>query len=229
MRRLITSIVLGIAVLAATVATPSRAEARPWRGGWGGWRGGWGGWRNGWWGNRYWYPRWGWGTSYYPYPAYYYPSYSYYPVYDPYYATDSYYARLSAVDAFGTPSQGYGGGTVSVTTGDRQQGAEKVNNLDALGLPNQNGRLSWPLALRILPPDEETLTLRNQIDALVEEAAAQAVKGKVTPRIRAEATRAVGRLHELLHNEKSAFTSSFTYDEADRFLDQLANGLKKLP
>jgi hypothetical protein len=45
---------------------------------------------------------------------------------------------------------------------------------------------------------------------------------------REEATHAVGRLHELLHNEKSAFTSSYTYDEADRFLDQLANVLRKL-
>jgi hypothetical protein len=127
------------------------------------------------------------------------------------------------------PSPEYGGGTVRLSAGDRQQTVEKANHLNALGLPNQDGRLKWPLALRILPPDAETLALRNQIDALVGEAAAQAVKGKATPRIREEAIHAVGRLHELLHNEKSAFTSSYTYDEADRFLDQLANVLRKLP
>jgi hypothetical protein len=220
MRSLFLSVVLGISALVATAATPSRAEARPWRGGFVGWRGGWGGWHGGWyrpwWGGRYWYPRWGWGwgTYYYPYAPYYYPNYYSYPGYGAYYPT------YSAYDGQGTPS---------LTTGEPQQGAEKVTALDLLGVPTQDGRLSWPLALRILPPDEETRALRNQIDALVQEAATQASKDQVKPSIREEAIRAIGQLHELLRKKKNAITASYTYDEADRFLDQLAKGLKRLP
>jgi hypothetical protein len=102
------------------------------------------------------------------------------------------------------------------------------NVLDAMGLPNAGGRLAWPLGLRILPPDEKTVLLRNQIDALLGIAARQAVQGPVNPKLLQEAGKAVKELHGLLREKKLVFEASFTYNEADRFLDKLAHGLKLL-
>ena len=105
---------------------------------------------------------------------------------------------------------------------------ESSNVLDAMGLPNGGGRLEWPLGLRILPPDERTVVLRNQIDALLGMAARQSAQGPVSPKLLQEASQAVNELHRLLREKQTAFEASFTYNEADRFLDKLAHGLKLL-
>ena len=105
---------------------------------------------------------------------------------------------------------------------------ESSNVLDAMGLPNAGGRLDWPLGLRILPPGEKTVVLRNQIDALLGMAAIQSAQGPVNPKLLHEASKAVNELHSLLRDKRMAFEASFTYNEADRFLDKLAHGLKLL-
>ncbi|HKB35524.1 MAG TPA: hypothetical protein VKD72_03660, partial [Gemmataceae bacterium] len=79
------------------------------------------------------------------------------------------------------------------------------NVLDAMGLPNGGGRLDWPLGLRILPPGEKTVVLRNQIDALLGMAARQSAQGPVSPKLLQEASQAVNELHSLLREKRLAF------------------------
>src|SRR5438445_8728759 len=55
--------------------------------------------------------------------------------------------------------------------GNEMRAAEKPagdssNVLTAFGVPNQEGRIEWPLGLRVLPPAAETNALRVQIDTL---------------------------------------------------------------
>jgi hypothetical protein len=140
---------------------------------------------------------------------------------------------------------GYGGGSYSsAASGNPYQSENSMaggrlsslqtakivtsNVLDAMGLPNAEGQLDWPLGLRILPPDEKTVLLRNQIDALLGMAARQSTQGPVNPKLLQEAGKAVNELHGLLRDKKIAFEASYTYNEADRFLDKLSHGLKLL-
>jgi hypothetical protein len=118
----------------------------------------------------------------------------------------------------------------SATANQRQTTAQaaSANVLDAMGVPNTDGRLDWPLGLRILPPGEKAGVLRKQIDALLRMASNQAPDGKVSPQVLQEASDAIEELHDMLHQKKGAFSASYTYDEADRFLDKLAKGLKLL-
>ena len=46
------------------------------------------------------------------------------------------------------------------------------------GLPAENGRMQWPLGLRILPTDE-TKPLREQLELVLYFVATQAAEGKV--------------------------------------------------
>ena len=103
-----------------------------------------------------------------------------------------------------------------------------MNVLDAMGVPNTNGRLDWPLGLRILPPGEKAEELRKQIEALLRMAANQSPEGKVSPQVLQETANAVEELHDMLRKKKSAFEASYTYNEADHFLDKLAQGLRLL-
>jgi hypothetical protein len=100
--------------------------------------------------------------------------------------------------------------------------------LDAMGVPQADGRLSWPLGLRILPPAPKATALRNQIDALLGMAARQSAEGRVSPNLFREAGNAVNELHGLLRTRKDAIAASSTYNEADRFLDKLVKGLELL-
>jgi hypothetical protein len=119
------------------------------------------------------------------------------------------------------------GGSVSYYR-PRTAETEAINVLDAMGVPNADGRPSWPLGLRVLAPAQKTTTLRTQIDALLALAARQSAQGGVSPALVQEADNAVNDLHHLLRKKKDAFETRFTYNEADRFLDQLAKGVKIL-
>jgi hypothetical protein len=112
---------------------------------------------------------------------------------------------------------------------ERPSDSRPVSVLDTLGVPVKEGRLDWPLGLRILPPSAETAALRQQIEALLQAAASQSVAGHVRSGTLVKAALAVDRLHRLLRRERAAITSTYTYLEADRFLTRLASGLKMLP
>src|SRR5207245_762104 len=105
--------------------------------------------------------------------------------------------------------------------------AETTNALAALGVPTKGGQVDWPLGLRILPPSEKAGELRQQLDGLLQLAASHG-DSQVNPHL-VEASRvAVEELHELLRSKKSAYLAQHTYNEADRFLEKLADALKLL-
>jgi hypothetical protein len=144
------------------------------------------------------------------------------------YSVGAAYSNPFASYGYGNSSQGYGSGA----TADQPKQQDKrasFNLFDALGVPNDGSRLTWPLGLRILPPATESQTRLRQIDALVQLMAKQATAGgQVSANTLQEARRAAEQLHALLRDRKDALTSANTFNEADRFLTQLERGLKAL-
>jgi plastocyanin len=94
--------------------------------------------------------------------------------------------------------------------------------LTASGVPNDNGQLRWPLGLRILAAPE-TDELREQIDALFQEAASQTASGSVSSPLIEEMRAAVKNFRRLLLKDKAERFGMplAVYNEAERFLNQL--------
>jgi hypothetical protein len=99
--------------------------------------------------------------------------------------------------------------------------------LTAIGVPNSNGQLRWPLALRSMA---ETDYLREQLDALFFEAAEEALDGLVNQRLLHEIDRAVDKLRTLVKRDREErFRFSETaYEDAERFLDYLKDATRML-
>src|SRR5262249_27653438 len=97
--------------------------------------------------------------------------------------------------------------------------------LTASGVPNDGGRVTWPLGLCLLGSEEDE-ALRQQAEALFEVAARQAQLGQVNPRLTRELTQAVSDLQARLrqNNDRNPLPRG-VFDEAERFL----NRLKKAP
>jgi hypothetical protein len=101
--------------------------------------------------------------------------------------------------------------------------------LTASGVPNDDGRIRWPIGLSILVgtrPDE----LRGQIGALFQVAAAQAVTGAVNQNVSDQLAKDLDEFRRLLLKEKTERfgMSSGIYDEAERFLAKLSAADKVL-
>jgi hypothetical protein len=94
------------------------------------------------------------------------------------------------------------------------------------GLPAENGRVEWPLGLRILPTDESK-ALREQLELVLYFVATQAAEGKVNRVFIDFGLEAVRDLRRLLRPRESTM-HAVTYTEAMRFLDRAEYGLTKL-
>jgi hypothetical protein len=94
------------------------------------------------------------------------------------------------------------------------------------GLPAENGRVQWPLGLRILPTDE-TKALREQLELVLYVVATQAAEGKVNLVFIDFGLQAVRDLRQLLRPRESTM-HALTYTEAMRFLDRAERGLTKI-
>jgi hypothetical protein len=86
--------------------------------------------------------------------------------------------------------------------------------------------LRWPLGLQILGGPEtghQADELRGQLSALFQQAAEQAAKGPVDPKLLQEITRAADRLRNLLTRDRKerGQLPGAVYDEAERVLNQL--------
>jgi len=97
------------------------------------------------------------------------------------------------------------------------------------GLPNDQGRLRWPLGLRILAA-RETDELRERIDALFQEAVNQAAEGPVSSLLIQEIRQAVYKFRRLLLKDKAERLGMplAVYKESERFLDQLEHAAEVL-
>jgi len=95
------------------------------------------------------------------------------------------------------------------------------------GLPAENGRVQWPLGLRILKPADETRALREQLELVLYFAATQAAEGHVNRTFIDFGLQAVRDLRQLLRPRAGAMPA-FTYSEGMRFLDRAERGLTKI-
>jgi hypothetical protein len=128
----------------------------------------------------------------------------------------------------GPGPQGYGG-----ETGGRAEMSAEAKRLSqalaASGLPNEGGRLQWPVGLRAVggPAADE---LREQIEALLKQEAGQAQSGPVNPQVAKDLARAVDALRKLLlrdRDERFSLTPT-SYEDAERFLAKLGRAQKVL-
>jgi hypothetical protein len=155
--------------------------------------------------------------------------------YEPYYG----YAYGQDDGGYGDYPYGYSyspsfstyGASLSVPATPAPSAEEKgvATVLAASGIPMDEGRPVWPLALRILP-GPEAQALRGQIDSLLEVAAARAARGEPNTATVEELGKATQHLRKLLlrHREERGGFASRSYEEAGRFLDKLAGAQKLL-
>jgi plastocyanin len=96
--------------------------------------------------------------------------------------------------------------------------------LRAAGVPVQDGKLRWPVALQVLAsPETDDYELRDQIDALFEEVADQASQGAVNPELVREMGRVLKKFRARVFRdrpERYALSRS-DWDEAEKFVDKL--------
>jgi hypothetical protein len=95
--------------------------------------------------------------------------------------------------------------------------------LDDLGLTNTDGRISWPLGLRVLPPGPDVQKVRQNLDVLL----AQAASGTGDARTLDQISDGVVYLRALLA-DKGQMLARNTVLEAQRFLDRLDQAVKQL-
>jgi hypothetical protein len=139
---------------------------------------------------------------------------------------------------YGGGSGGGSGGSPSMSTAPTNSGladvvaaqtlVNQMNNgsaLDSLGLPNAAGRLTWPLGLRVLPP--EATPLRHQIDNLLTRAANVRANGQVDETAVSDLNKSIGRLWELLASKDGVLPAN-TASEARQFLRGLDEAVKGL-
>jgi hypothetical protein len=114
-------------------------------------------------------------------------------------------------------------------TGYGQTGTDQPAPIAAptlFGLPAENGRVQWPLGLRILPTDEAK-PLREQLELVLYFVATQAAEGRVNRAFIDFGLEAVRDLRQLLKTRESTM-SALRYTEAMRFLDRAERGFNKL-
>jgi hypothetical protein len=91
--------------------------------------------------------------------------------------------------------------------------------LKASGVPNRNGRVAWPLGLRLL----RTGSLRQQLEAQLQLAVEQVTGGGANPLLLDEIQRNVEILRKILRADKAGRFSLLLaeYEEAEGFLQKL--------
>ena len=98
----------------------------------------------------------------------------------------------------------------------------------AFGLPSQDGRLQWPLGIRVLPGTGEAAQLRDQIDLLAEAVMGQkAENGRADAWLVGQTSRAIDGLRQQLA-ARSTDLPLTTYEDARRFLRQLDDTVQGL-
>lgn len=95
------------------------------------------------------------------------------------------------------------------------------------GLLRNDGNLSWPFALRALPPQGDSDAVRKEVQTLVKEAMTQAKNGRVDAGILAQLYDDVNKLRAMLKRNVGDLSFS-QYNESKRYLNDLEEALKVL-
>jgi hypothetical protein len=148
----------------------------------------------------------------------------------PYMYGNSYWPGSSSMrSGMGTSVAGYGGQGYG-EAGYGQSGIGQTGGIAAatlFGLPAQNGRVQWPLGLRILPPGNETKVLRDQLEVVLYFVATQAAEGKANNVFIDFGLQAVHDLRKRLRPREGTMATG-TYTEAMRFLARAERGLTNI-
>jgi hypothetical protein len=120
---------------------------------------------------------------------------------------------------------GYGGAIPGTSSGGKDIGRV----LTAAGVPNDDGRLRWPVGLRAVGGAESD-ELRRQIEALFQYGVQQTQAGPVSPHLVQELAHSVGALRQLVRRDRQErFSLALTtYEDAERFLTKLDHARKLL-
>jgi hypothetical protein len=124
----------------------------------------------------------------------------------------------------GGSNGGYDSGSAAASSGGVSARALEVI-LRASGVPNQKGRVAWPLGLRLLRSDR-----LKQLEAQLELAVEQVTAGGVNPLLLDEIRSNVEALRRLLLADKVQRLSMAPalYEDAERFLQKLKKAPKLL-
>jgi len=133
----------------------------------------------------------------------------------------------------GSGSQGSGYPETRGNTGARLEISSEEKSLSrvlaASGVPYADGRLLWPVGLRVLRGGA-TDELRGQIDALFQAEAEQTQTGAVNPDLAQELTRSLDALRKFLRRDREERFSLplAVYEDAESFLAKLDHAQKVL-
>ena len=105
-------------------------------------------------------------------------------------------------------------------------GPKQPSVLAAYNVPTENGAVQWPLAFRLMSPDQNR-ELLAPLEAQLQVAAIQAVGGKANPAVLREATTQVEALRQWL-DEQRVNLAEGTYNDANAFLGVLDAALKTM-
>jgi hypothetical protein len=130
------------------------------------------------------------------------------------------YGQYVADEYGGTGGEGGSGRSGSVGV-DSTRALEVI--LKASGVPNQNGKVAWPLAFRLLRADSRT----EQLEAQLQLAGEQVIAGGANPELLDELRLNIEDLRQfLLADKERRFSLPLaSYEDAERFLQKL----KKTP
>ena len=145
---------------------------------------------------------------------------SYYSL--PYYAGDA-----GASTGAGYSKQDKADGKENASPAKTLASRETGKILTAVGVPNDDGRLTYALGLQVLQPQTENLQLLDQIETLFQLLAMQQAADQVNPNLAQEARAAIDRLQTMLRGRQHNMMPK-TYDEAQQYLEKLRHGLKVL-
>jgi hypothetical protein len=136
------------------------------------------------------------------------------------------YGAQGSMNGAGSPESGGDSGARSETPSE-DKSLSRV--LTAIGVPNDGGRLLWPLGLRALRGGA-TDEMRRQIDALFQAEAEQTQTGPVNPQLAKELARSLDALRTFLRRDREErFSLPLTlYEDAESFLARLDQAQKRL-
>jgi len=134
------------------------------------------------------------------------------------------YSAPPEMPAYATPASGaYGTDPYGRTEGKGAQAGVFA------GLLKDDGRVDWPLALRILPPGLQTKALRESLDARVAQLQAQATEGKADAGLLKEAKGDLNKLAELLADRDGLMpVTQDAMGQAKDFVRKLRDAFKAL-
>lgn len=141
----------------------------------------------------------GYGNSYYPTSSYGSSSYG---------APQNYAAPAANIPQYGPP---------------QEAAPAQPTAVDAYGVPTEKGQLAWPLAFRLMSPEQRKAKLQPAESAITV-ALTQAASGKANPKIVDEARLSVARLRQWLRERKLDLAEG-TYNDANRFLQKIDDAL----